>query len=326
MKRRQFITLLGGTAAWPIVARAQQPAMPVIGYLSGPSSGPNPAAQLDAFRQGLGATGYTEGRNVAIQFGWSEGQNDRLPSLAADLIGRRARVIAAIGAASAVAARAATAAVPVVFYMGEDPVDLGLVPALNRPGGNVTGVATLSSTVMAKRLELLRELVSKTRVFAVLINPKNPGAEATMRDAQEAARTLGQPIQVLTASAEGDLEKVFARIVELQAGALLVTPDGLFVSRVDRLAALAVRYGIPASHERSAFPEAGGLMSYGASQSEALRQVGVYVGRILKGEKPGDLPVVQPTKFDLVINLKTAKALGLAVPPSLLAIADEVIE
>ena len=325
IRRRDFITLLGSAAtAWPLAARAQQPAMPVVGLLNNGSD--LGGTMYAAFRLGLKDTGFTEGQNVVVESRLANDQYDRLPALAADLIGRRARVIAAVGAAAAVAAKAATATIPVVFFMGEDPVGLGLVPRLNQPDGNVTGVATLSSAVIAKRLELLRELVSKATVCAVLINPTNPNAEATTRDAQEAGRTLGQPVHVLTAGSESDFEKVFASIVQLQAGALLIAPDGLFVSQAARLATLAVRYGIPASHERSAFPRAGGLVSYGASQSEALRQVGVYAGRILKGEKPGDLPVMQPTKFELVINLKTAKALGLTVPPSLLAVADEVIE
>ena len=325
MKRREFITLVGGAAVvWPLAARAQQPTMLVIGLLG---NGSDPGGNMySAFGLGLKDTGFTEGQNAAVESRWANDRYDRLPALAAELIARRAGVIAAIGAAAAVATKAATATIPVVFFMGEDPVSLGLVPSLNRPGGNVTGVATLSSAVMARRLELLRELVPNATVFAVLINPGNPNAEAGTRDAQEAARALGQPIHVLTAGSEGDFEKVFASLVQLQVGALLVAPDGLFVSRADQLAALAVRYGIPASHERKAFPETGGLMSYGASQSEALRGVGVYVGRILKGEKPANLPVVQPTKFDLVINLKAAKALGLTVPLTLQAAADEVIE
>ena len=324
IRRRDFITLLGSAAtAWPLAARAQQPAMPVVGLLNNGSD--LGGTMYAAFRLGLKDTGFTEGQNVVVESRLANDQYDRLPALAADLIGRRARVIAAVGAA-AVAAKAATATIPVVFFMGEDPVGLGLVPRLNQPDGNVTGVATLSSAVIAKRLELLRELVSKATVCAVLINPTNPNAEATTRDAQEAGRALGQPVHVLTAGSESDFEKVFASIVQLQAGALLIAPDGLFVSQAARLAALAVRYGIPASHERSAFPRAGGLVSYGASQSEALRQVGVYAGRILKGEKPGDLPVMLPTKFELVINLKTAKTLGIAVPPTLFALADEVIE
>ena len=326
IRRREFMTLLGGAAAaWPVAARAQQPAMPVIGYLANRSAGDS-VDLVAAFHQGLKEAGYAEGQNAAIEFRWADNQYDRLPVLAADLVRRRVAVIFAQGAPAAVVAKAATATIPTVFYMGEDPVSLGLVHSFNRPGGNMTGVGDLGSAVLAKRLELLREVVPQASVFAALINPKSPNAEISTRDAHEAAGTLGQRIQILTASTASDLESVFATLAQLQGSALLVAPDGLFTSRADQLAALATRHRIPASHERRAFPAAGGLMSYGAIQLDGLRQAGVYVARILKGAKPADLPVQQPTKFELVINLKTAKAIGITVPTAILVRADEVIE
>jgi putative ABC transport system substrate-binding protein len=326
MRRREFITLLGGAAAaWPLSARAQQTAMPVIGFLNAasPREFENQAA---AFRQGLREGGFVEGRNVAIEYRWAEGQYDKLPALATDLIRRQVAVIAAIGAPALVPAKAATATIPIVFYIGEDPIELGVVSSFNRPGGNITGVAYLGSALLAKRLELLRELVPNDAAIAVLVDPKNPNAEISARDAQGTGRMLGQQIRILNASTETELATVFATLVPLRIGALLIAPDNLFNAQVPRIAALAVQYAIPASHQQRTFPAAGGLMSYGASQIEGLRQTGVYTSRILKGEKPSDLPVMQPTKFELVLNLKAAKALGLTVPASLLAVADEVIE
>jgi putative ABC transport system substrate-binding protein len=326
MRRRDLIGLLGGAAvAWPLAARAQQRAMPVVGFLNGasPQEFANRAA---AFRQGLSEAGYVEGRSVAIEYRWAESQYDRLPAMAADLVRRQVAVIAAIGAPAVVPAKAATATIPIVFYLGEDPVELGIVASLNRPGGNITGTAYLASALQEKRLELLPELVPKGGAIGVLVDPKNPNAEISTRDAQRAARTLGQQIHILNASTESDLARVFATLVQLQIGALLIATDNLFNVQVPRIVALAAQYAIPVSHSNRDFPAAGGLMSYGASPIDGLRQTGVYAGRILKGEKPADLPVLQATRFELVINLKTAKALGLTVPPTLLVAATEVIE
>jgi putative tryptophan/tyrosine transport system substrate-binding protein len=323
MRRWHFIAGLSASAAWPLGARAQQPALPVIGYLSGGRANPDFAG---GFRSGLAETGFVEGRNVAIEYRPSDYQYDRLPGLVADLIGRKVAVIAASGAAPAVAAKAATSTIPIVFFMGEDPVALGLVATFNRPGGNVTGVAFLSSTVVAKRLEQLHELVPRATVIAALVNPKNPNAEISTKDAQGAARRLGLQIHILSASSADELDTAFARLGQLKAGALLIAPDGVFIVNANQIAVLAARYGIPASHEFRTFPEAGGLLSYGASARDGSRLAGVYVGRILKGEKPADLPVIQPTQFELVINLKTARALGITVPETLLATADEVIQ
>ena len=323
--RREFITLLGCAAsAWPLAARAQQPASPVVGFLS-----PGPPTQVDAIdavRRGLREAGFVERQNVAIEFRFAEGRFDRLPELAADLVRRQVNVIIALGGIASVAAKAATTTIPVVFYMGEDPVSLGLVPSLNRPSGNLTGVATLSSAVMAKRLEMLKEFVPRAEDFAALINPKNPYAAFSTKEAQDAARVLGKDIHIVHSSSESEIDATFATLAQRKAGALLIAPDGLFIIHAAKLAALASRHAIPASHERRAFTDAGGLMSYGASQADGMRLAGVFAARILKGEKPADLPVMQPTKFELVINVKTAKALGLDVPPTLLALADEVIE
>ncbi|HEY7664225.1 MAG TPA: ABC transporter substrate-binding protein [Xanthobacteraceae bacterium] len=325
MRRREVITLLGGAAAtWPLAARAQRPAMPAIGLLV-----PAPAAQVEiinAVRKGLKEADFVEGQNVILQPAFAEGQFDRLPGLASTLVRRQVTVITAIGVAATVAAKQATTTIPVVFYMGEDPVGLGLIPSFNRPGGNLTGVATLSSAVMAKRMELLHAVAPHAEAFAALINPKNPSAAITAKEAQDAARALGKSIHIVHASSESELEPAFAAIARLQVGGLLIAPDGLFIAYATQVATLSLQHSIPASHERRAFPDAGGLMSYGASQADGIRLAGIYTGRILKGEKPADLPVVQPTKFELVINLKTAKTLGLDVPDRLLAIADEVIE
>jgi putative tryptophan/tyrosine transport system substrate-binding protein len=326
MQRRQFIGFLGSAAAWPLAARAQQPALPVIGYL-GAQSPAAFASRLRAFRQGLGETGYVEGRNVAIEFRWAEGQQNRLSALAADLVGRQVAVIVAPGGApAALAAKSATATIPIVFEMGADPIAMGLVGSLNRPGGNLTGVSSLNVEVTPKRLEILHELVPTAAVFAVLINPTSPTADSQLRDLQAAARALGLQLRVLHAGTERDFDTVFVTLLQMRAGGLVVASDGFFGTHGEQLAALTVRHAVPAIHQSRDFSIAGGLISYGGNFVESHRQAGVYTGRILKGENPADLPVQLVTKVELFINLKVAKILGIIVPLSLLGRADEVIE
>jgi putative ABC transport system substrate-binding protein len=325
VRRREFISLLGGAVTWPFVARAQQPAMPVIGLLH-PASPETAASDVALLRKGLGETGYVEGRNVAIEYRWAQGRNDQLPGLAADLVGRRVAVIAAISTPPALAAKAATSTIPIIFTTGADPVEAGLVTSLNRPGRNLSGVTTLNLELGSKRLELLRELVPTATIIALLVNPTNLIAETQSRDLQAAARTLGLRLHVLHASTERDFDTVFATLVQLRAGALLIGTDVLFTNRSEQLAALALRHAVPTISQYREFAAAGGLMSYGGSLTDLYRTVGVYIGRILKGEKPADLPIQQFTKVELIINLKTAKALGLTVPLPLLGRADEVIE
>jgi putative ABC transport system substrate-binding protein len=327
MRRRDFITLLGGAAlAWPLAARAQQPAMPVVGILGAPSSAPY-ARYVTAVHQGLKKAGYIDGHNVTFEYRWAEGHYDRLPALAADLVSRRVAVIVPIGGApSTVAAKEATATIPVVFNIGADPVRLGLVGSLNRPGGNVTGVAILAVELEAKRLELLHELMPTAGLIAFLVNPNNAQVENQVQDVQSAARGIGQRIIILRVSTERELEAVFATIVQKRADALLVGTDTFFTSQSISFVVLTARHRIPAIYPWRAYVEAGGLMSYGASLLDSYRETGVYIGRVLKGEKPADLPILQATKFELVINLKTARAIGFTVPAAVLARADEVIE
>jgi ABC-type uncharacterized transport system substrate-binding protein len=324
MKRREFITLLGGAAAWPLAARAQQPAMPVVGFLDGQSFDPH---LMTAFRQTLKHAGYIEGRNVAIYFRSADGQTDRLVTLAGDIVGRRVAVIVTTGGgAAALAAYAATTTIPIVFVNGIDPVTSGLVTSLNRPGSNATGVYIFQQVLEGKRLGLLRGLVPAAAVIAVLLNSTNANFQAQLRGVQDAARALGQQVSILSASTERDIDVAFATVTGSGARALLVGSDPFFNSERDQVIALAARHAIPAIYEGREFAMAGGLASYGNSAPDAYRKAGIYAGRILKGEQPADLPVDQATKFELVINVTTAKALGLAVPASMQLLADEVIE
>jgi putative tryptophan/tyrosine transport system substrate-binding protein len=327
IQRRDFITFVGGAAAaWPLAARAQQPAMPVIGFLSG-ASADGYAIPARAFRQGLKDTGYVEGQNVAIEYRWAEGQYDRLPSLATELVQQKVTVIAATTTPAALAAKAATSTIPIVFTTGGDPIKLGLVASLRRPGGNVTGSTTLSVEVGPKRLELVRELFPGATTVALLVNPANPLAATVSKDFQAVADTLGLRLHVLHASTEADFETAFATAAQLRAAALVIsTPDPWFNSHSAQLGALALRHSVPAIFQYRAFAAAGGLMSYGSVITDTYRLAGVYAGRILKGEKPADLPVVQSTKVELILNLKTAKALGITVPLPLSGRADEIIE
>jgi putative ABC transport system substrate-binding protein len=326
MKRREFITLLGGASAWPLAARAQQSAMPVVGFLHGAS--PSYLGQfIDALRKGLNEAGYVEGQNLAIEYRWAEGHYDRLAALAADLVDRQVAVILAMGGTDpARAAKMATSTIPIVFVSAADPVKTGLVASLNRPGGNVTGVSLIAAALEEKKLGLLHELVPKTSVIAGLVNPNYPGAKTQAGDIQEAASHLGVKVIALTAGTDDEIDTAFASSVQQGAGALLVSSDPFFNSRSGRFVAAADRYSMPVIYPQREYVRGGGLVSYGPDFSDGYRNGGIYVGKILKGAKPAELPVMQPTKFELVLNLKTAKTLGLAVPPTLLATADEVIE
>jgi putative tryptophan/tyrosine transport system substrate-binding protein len=327
MRRRDFITLLGGMAAtWPLPARAQQPALPIVGFLSSLSSAAL-TGPVAAFRQGLESLGYAEGKNVAIEFRWAEGQYDRLPALATELAQKRASVIVTIGGdPPAFAAKAASTTIPLVFISGQDPVKSGLVTSLSRPGGNATGVNLLIAETESKRVDLLKELAPAASAFAAFINPKSTYAQMQSSAVTAAAQSIGQQIEIINASNELDVENAFAQFAQDKIGAFLRTADPFFVYRREQIIAAAAKHQIPGVYFLREFVESGGLVSYGTSLADAYRQVGVYVGKILGGTKPADLPVIQPTKFELVINLKTAKALGLTVPPTLLATADEVIE
>jgi putative tryptophan/tyrosine transport system substrate-binding protein len=326
VRRREFITLLGGAAAWPLAARAQQPAMPVVGVLS-PRSPAVDAPLIAVIRQGLNDTGFFEGRNVTLDYRWADGQYDRLAALAADLVRRQVAVIVAPGGEiSAHAAKTATVSIPIVFLVGSDPVRSGLVPSLNRPGGNITGVSSVIFDLEPKRLGLMRELRPNATTIAVLVNPNSPNAEIQVNDIQIAARNVGQQVDILNASTIREIDAAFARLAQMRVDALLVAADPVFFNRASQLVVLATRHAIPALYSRREFVAAGGLMSYGSNADEGYRTTGVYAGRILKGEKPGDLPIQLPTKFELVINLSTARALDIDVPATLLARADEVIE
>jgi putative tryptophan/tyrosine transport system substrate-binding protein len=326
MRRREFISVIAGATAWPLGARAQQPAMQVVGFLNS-ASPPNYESNVNAFREVLANTGYVEGLNVTIEYRWAESQLDRLPALAADLVRRQVSVIAACGSpTAALAAKSATASIPIVFETGADPVQLGLVASLNHPGGNVTGFTNVSGELAAKRVGLLRELVPSATSIAALVNPTRPGADAQLAQIDKAARAIGLPLHIVQAASEHDLDSAFSSLARLKVGGLVMTADALFTDRRHRVVALAKLYAVPTIYEFRHFVEAGGLFSYGPDPNASYRQTGNLVGRILKGERPADLPVMQPSKFELVINMKTAKALGIDVPNTMQLLADEVIE
>jgi putative ABC transport system substrate-binding protein len=326
MKRREFITLFGGAAAWPLAARAQQPVMPVIGLLQAGSAEPN-AKRTAYFREGLSKTGYVDGQNVQIDARWAEGRNDRLPDLAADLARRRVAVIVTpLSTAATLAAKAATATIPIVFAVGGDPLKLGLVASLNQPGGNATGMSVLNVELTAKRFGLVHELVPQATHYFALVNPNSALTEPIIKALQADIPGIGRSVEIVRAGSDREIDAAFAEISQKTGGVLMVSPDELFFDRLAQIVALAAHHRLPTIYPYSDSTEAGGLMSYGTDERNVFQEVGIYVGRILKGEKPADLPVVQPTKFELIINLKTAKVLGLTVPPTLLALADEVIE
>jgi putative tryptophan/tyrosine transport system substrate-binding protein len=326
MRRRQFISLLGGAAVWPLGARAQQPAMPVIGFLNGGAQDAS-TGYTAAFRKGLSESGYAEGRNVTIEYRWAANENDQLLEFAADLVRRRVAAIVTTGSQPAIlAAKALTSTIPIVFYTAGDPVQAGVVASLNRPGGNVTGITSMGGELGGKRLELLHELVPGAARLAVLVNPTSPTTEFVSRDMQAAAAAIGRQIEILTATTSREIDTAFKILAQKRADALFVTPDSLFNNHRVQLQTLAARHGVPAIYPVREYAEAGGLMSYGTSIADVYRQVGIYTGRILKGDKPADLPILRATKFELVINLQTARALDIEVPPGLLARADEVIE
>ena len=327
MIRRRFITLLGGAAAvWPLAARAQQPAMPVIGFLH-PGSPEATSKFVSGFRKGLAETGYVEGRSVAVEYRWAHGESHRLPELAADLISRRVSVIVTPGSvAAALAAKAATATIPIVYAIGPDPVQAGLAVSLNRPGGNVTGVTSMNVGLVAKQLGFLHQLLHRDARYAVLVNPGNPQSQPVIAELEAAAAGMGQHLEILTAATSRDISPAFSDAVRKQVDALLISPDPLFSNRPVPLAILAARHAMPTIYALREFADAGGLMSYGSNFTDLFRQAGTYTGRVLKGEKPADLPIIQATKFEFVINSQTAEALGLEVPATLLALADEVIE
>jgi putative ABC transport system substrate-binding protein len=327
MRRREFITLIGGAAAWPLAAQAQQQsAMPVIGFLH--QGSPEAYAKFAAaFRKGLGEAGYVDGRNVLIEYRWAHGESHRLPELAADLVNRRVTVIATLGSiAATLAVKAATTAIPIVFMSGADPVQTGVVASLNRPGGNITGVGSMNNGLAAKQLGLLHELLHQTARLAVLVNPDNAQSQSVIAEVQTAASALGAQLEILTLTTNRDINPVFAAVVEKRPDGLLISPDPLFTNRLVQLATLSARHVMPTIYSLREFAEVGGLMTYGSNFSDSFRQAGNYTGRVLNGEKPAELPILQPTKFEFVINLQTAAALGLDVPPTLLARADEVIE